>query len=186
MTDHLRDESIAIDGVVIVSGPPGSGKSTVSALLASGFERGVHIESDWFYRSICSGLIAPHLSAAHEQNTAIMDIATDTAAGFADAGYTVVWDGIVGPWFLDRVAQRLRSRDVALRYLVLRTDRSTALDRVRQRDGTTETSGAEKMWDQFADLGDLQSHAVSAAGAVDEVVERCRRALGGDALNVIV
>ena len=34
--------------VVIVSGPPGSGKTTVSAALASGYERGVHLE--WFFR----------------------------------------------------------------------------------------------------------------------------------------
>ncbi len=158
----------------------------MSDRLAAGFERGVHLESDWFHRSIRAGFIAPHLTAAHEQNTAIMDIATDTAAGFADAEYTVVWDGIVGPWFLDRVAQRLHTRGVPLRYLVLRSDRATALERVRRRDGTIETSGAETMWDQFADLGDLQAHAVSAVGSVDETLQRCRQALRGHALMVTV
>ena len=43
--------------VVIVSGPPGSGKTTVGVTLGSGCERGVHLESDWFFRFIRSGFI---------------------------------------------------------------------------------------------------------------------------------
>ncbi|MYL09507.1 MAG: ATP-binding protein, partial [Acidimicrobiia bacterium] len=82
--------------VVIVSGPPGSGKTTVSAALASDYERGVHLESDWFFQSIRSGFVAPWLPDAHGQNAAVMVVAADAAAGYADAGYSVVWDGIVG------------------------------------------------------------------------------------------
>lgn len=58
--------------MVIVSGPPGSGKTSVSTALASGCERGVHLESDWFFRSIRSGFVAPWLPDAHSQNTAVM------------------------------------------------------------------------------------------------------------------
>jgi adenylate kinase family enzyme len=36
--------------VVIVSGPLGSGKSTIAAALAESADRGVHLESDWFLR----------------------------------------------------------------------------------------------------------------------------------------
>lgn len=45
--------------VVIVSGPPGSGKTTVAAALAGSSARGVHLESDFFFRAIRSGLIPP-------------------------------------------------------------------------------------------------------------------------------
>ncbi len=95
--------------VVIVSGPPGSGKTTVSATLALGYERGVHLESDWFYESIKSGFVAPWLPDAHSQNAAVMVAVADAAAAYADAGYTVVWDGIVGPW---SVSKRVSSRNV--------------------------------------------------------------------------
>ena len=170
--------------VVIVSGPPGSGKSTIAGALAESADQGVHLESDWFLRWIRSGLIPPYLPASHRQNTAVMDAVADAAAGYATAGYVVVWDGIVGPWFLDRVVSRLTARGVRVRYLVVRAGRDTVLARVRERDGTTEVSGAEVMWDQFADLGDLERHVVSGDGDRDEVLGRCRAALAGDGLVV--
>ncbi|MCY3578783.1 MAG: ATP-binding protein, partial [bacterium] len=92
----------------------------MSAALASDYERGVHLESDWFYRSIRSGFVAPWLPDAHSQNAAVMVAAADAAAAYADAGYSVVWDGIVGPWFLDQVARRLEAREIGVQYLVLR------------------------------------------------------------------
>lgn len=162
----------------------GSGKSTVSAALAERVEPGVHLESDWFYRWIRSGFIAPHLPASRAQNTAVMDITADAAAGYASAGYVVFWDGIVGPWFLDQVARRLSARSIPLRYLILRIERNEALRRVRQRDGTTETSGAETMWDKFVEVGVYESHVVDAHGTVGEVVDRCLSAMGGDGLRL--
>ncbi len=170
--------------VVIVSGPPGSGKTTVSAALASGYERGVHLESDWFFRSIRSGFVAPWLPDAHNQNAAVMVVAADTAAAFADAGYTVVWDGIVGPWFLDRVVRRLGAREIRVHYLVLRPKRVTASQRVRGRGDTPETSGAETMYEQFADLGELELHVVSSDAPAEQVIEACKAALIDGSLQV--
>lgn len=167
-----------------MSGPPGSGKSTVATALAESVERGVHLESDWFFRWIRSGFVPPHLPASHGQNTAVMDVVTDAAAGYAEAGYVVVWDGIVGPWFLDRVLARLAARNVPVRYLVVRAERETALARVRARDRSVEVSGAEAMWGQFADLGGLESHVVSGEGDPAEVMARCRAALADGGLTL--
>lgn len=169
---------------MIVSGPPGSGKTTVSAALATGYERGVHLESDWFYRSIRSGFVAPWLPDAHGQNAAVMVAAADATAAFADAGYSVVWDGIVGPWFLDLVARRLEAREIGVQYLVLRPERVTASQRVRGRGETPETSGAETMYDQFADLGKFEPHVVSSDAPAEQVIEACRAALADGSLHV--
>ena len=170
--------------MVIVSGPPGSGKTSVSAALAAGCERGVHLESDWFFRSIRSGFVAPWLPDAHSQNAAVMAVAADAGAAYAEAGYAVVWDGIVGPWFLDRVARRLAARKIRLQYLVLRPGRVTASRRVQERGDMAETTGARAMYDQFVDLGEYEPHVISSDAPAEQVIEACRAALADGGLVV--
>ncbi len=160
-----------------MSGSPGSGKTTLAAALAAepalidpDATRGVHLESDMFYRFISAGFVAPHLPESRAQNTAVMDIVVDTVASYADAGYLVVWDGVVGPWFLDRVTMRLAARGYSPSYVVLRAARDESLRRVRRRDGTEDASGAAAMWDQFSDLGEYESHVFASDGATDELI----------------
>jgi predicted kinase len=171
--------------VVIVSGPPGAGKTTVADALAVESTHGVHLESDVFYRWIRSGFVAPYLPEAHPQNAAVMDVAADAAAAYTGTGHVVFWDGIVGPWFLPRVVRRLARSGITVRYLVLRPSRRVALDRVGRRDGTTGSSGAEVMFEQFVDLGEFERHVIDADPRLPTVLARCRAALiSGDSVVV--
>src|SRR6266513_952624 len=65
--------------LVIVTGPPGAGKSTVARLLGYRFERSVVVEGDAFFAFLARGAIPPWLPESHAQN----EIVTEAAAGAA-------------------------------------------------------------------------------------------------------
>ena len=79
--------------VLILTGPPGAGKSTVAGLVAERFSEAVHLESDWFWTTIVSGHVAPWLAEADAQNRAVLR-ATAAAGRLAAGGYTVVMEGL--------------------------------------------------------------------------------------------
>jgi hypothetical protein len=97
--------------VLILAGVPGSGKTTVAGLLAAKSPRAVHLESDRFFQVIQAGDIEPRRREAQEQNTTVMRIVAQAAAGYADAGYFTIVDGIVIPgWFFELLREWLRRR----------------------------------------------------------------------------
>lgn len=76
-----------------------AGKSTVARLLASHFERGVHLEGDYFRRSVVSGReeMTPEPSPeALEQLRLRYRLAAAAADGYVEAGFTVALEDVVG------------------------------------------------------------------------------------------
>jgi cytidylate kinase len=86
--------------VIVLTGPPGAGKSAVARLLAGSRAYGVHLHSDDFWRYIKRGQIAPYLPQARQQNQTVIDALARAASAYAAGGYQVICDGIVGPWFI--------------------------------------------------------------------------------------
>lgn len=135
--------------MLIVTGSPGSGKTTVSKLLAQSRQNGLHIPSDVFY-SFPSHPISPYRSAAHEQNTAVIRSVVRAAASFSLDGYDVILDGIFGEWFLPVVAKELLHLNVSLDYVVLQVSLQDAIARVKARSKTDAEEATRTMHAAFA------------------------------------
>jgi cytidylate kinase len=137
-------------GLIVVTGPPGAGKSTVAAALAQRFDPSVLVAGDAFFDFLATGAIEPWLPEAQRQNEVAIRAAAAATGEFVDGGYTTVFDGIVGPWFLPVFATEVRVD--ALEYVVLLPSLERCLDRVATRAGHEfdDPGATAKMHAEFA------------------------------------
>lgn len=167
--------------VIILTGPPGAGKTTVAAILADDASAPtVHLTTDQFYRSIRTGFIPPYLPEAQRQNEVVVEAIVETVAAFARGGYDVVVDGIVGPWFLPPFRAASERDHLAVSYLVLRPDLPTTVTRARQRaaDELKDIDAITGMHAAFAQLGHLEPHAIDTGDLdADQTADMVRHAL---------
>jgi len=173
--------------LLLLSGPPGAGKTTVGRIIASKCSPSTCIQSDWFWRTIVNGHMPPWEEAADGQNRAMIRSAVAAAARMADGGYSTVLEGIIGPWHFDLVRDELTTCSVGVSYVVLRPDLDACLARAtsrvadgpEHRDALTDEGPIRHMWNQFAHLGGYERCVVdnsmfNPADTSDRVYERVR------------
>jgi len=166
--------------ILLLTGPPGAGKTTVAGLVARQRAKGVHLVGDTFHRSIVSGFVPPWLPESQVQNEVLLDVAAGAARTYALGGYDVVLDGIFGPWFLQRFVEAAFHHEVAIHYVVLRPDQATCLARATGRGGIelVDPDPVNAMYDQFRDLRRYERHVLDTTGEpADVTAERVVAAL---------
>ncbi|HEY7269956.1 MAG TPA: AAA family ATPase [Dehalococcoidia bacterium] len=129
--------------VILISGIPGAGKSTIARALAARSERGVHIEGDALQRMIVSGGEWPSAEitpeAARQMDLRLAN-ACLLAQSFAKAAFTVVLDDVLIAFRLDDYRARLSSLE--LYFVLLLPD----LDALRQRNAGRPDKDVFEAW----------------------------------------
>jgi hypothetical protein len=174
--------------LLLLTGSPGCGKTTVSPLVADRAPLSVCLDFDWFFAKLRSGALEPWREEAHQQNRVVLAAAASAVATFTAGGYFTVADGIFYPFMLDLFVDACRPLGIELNYGVLSAPLSVVLSRVQSRTLEPEHFGAladatvvEDLWKMFEDTDLEARHRVDVGHRSPEVIaeEIYRRCLDG-------
>ena len=192
---HDADDEIARvrcvdEGILVVlTGPPGAGKSTVGRLVAAEYNPSACIHSDWAYTTIVNGFIRQWEPESDRQNRAVIRSSIAMAARLVECGYFTVIEGIFGPWYLDIVRDELDGHQIRPHYVVLRPDIEKCLERAQNRPQVEKVPGHRPLadsepirllWNIFSDLGEYEGHVIdntnmSASKAATAICKRVQK-----------
>lgn len=156
--------------MIVITGPPGAGKSTVARIVADSFDLSVLLVGDDFHHFIRNGYIPPWLAESAHQNEVVIDSTAVSAVAYALGGYCVIVDGIIGPWFMERWLGHVPN-DVPVHYVVLRSSREVALQRAVERTGKTDLIDPEPvtfMHQVFIERGGSEDHVLDSSRSTAE------------------
>ena len=120
--------------IILITGTPGSGKTTVAEALCARLEKSAHVPVDFFRKMIKSGYASPHRWSAEveRQYSLARKNAASAASNIARAGFTAVIDDIVHQAWLQEWRDNLHGFD--LHFVLLQPH----LDTAKQRNTTRE------------------------------------------------
>jgi GrpB-like predicted nucleotidyltransferase (UPF0157 family) len=178
--------------IYLISGPMGSGKSTVGRLLASRFERGVHLDADVFCRSIVSGrsdMTSDPSPGALEELHLRHRLGAAAADAYFEAGFTVALEDVVPAPLLGDYRTAIRNRPCNVVVLLPSSAAGAGFDSAAPRVGiwldTTDLPPEETVDEILARTASSPAPIVVAdydeawATRFDDIARPVRDALGG-------
>ena len=163
--------------VLLLTGSPGCGKTTVAPRVADRHEPSVCLDLDWFFAKVRKGFVEPWHGEAHTQNRVVLGAAAKAVATFAEGGYFTVAEGILYPFMLDLFAEACSHHGVSLNYTVLRAPITVVQQRVKDRRAEPEHFGAladaevvDDLWAQFESHGVAERHRVDSGDRTPDAI----------------
>ena len=149
--------------LIVITGPPGAGKSSVSEHLANLFEPSALVAGDSFLAMIKQGFILPWLPQSRHQNTVVIEAAAATAGRLTDI-CSVVYDGVLGPWVLPTFV--LGTGLPNIHYVILLPPLEVCLERVQGRVGHdfSDLLITRDLYEQFANADVGARHPITEPG----------------------
>lgn len=167
--------------LLVIAGPPGAGKSTVSAVVSSRLSPSVLIRGDTFFRFLDQGAQKPWLPESKNQNRTVIRASGAAAGQYSRGGYKAVFDGVMGPWFLPNFFNATGLDE--LHYAVLLPSVERCVQNVTIREGNGEDElGTRYMHEQFKRAAIGTRHLIidpegTPEETATEILSRFRRGL---------
>jgi GrpB-like predicted nucleotidyltransferase (UPF0157 family) len=137
--------------IYLITGPMAAGKTMVARLLAARFARGVHLDGDFFRRSIVRGReeMTPEPSpAALEQLRLRYRLAAAAADAYVGAGFSVALEDVVAGPLLGDYRVMIRSRPCHVIVLLPSVEAVAARERGRKQKGYADWT-VEQLYQGF-------------------------------------
>ncbi|MFI5051362.1 MAG: AAA family ATPase [Acidimicrobiales bacterium] len=149
--------------LLILTGPPGAGKTTVAPLVAARRSPSIVVEADAYWAWVVSGAVNPWRAEAADQNRTLISAVMASATRLVNDGFTTVVAGVLGPWHLDVIDRELEGCRARVQYVILRPSLACCLQRAgvrradpRHRGALAESGPIRLIYQEYQQLGDFE------------------------------